>query len=233
MKKIAIIFCLSFLLPTYSYAINSDQELVNRIEESLNSVPLSAHEFEIASRFGNITLNGYVSSNADKDRVEAFVANIEGVNKLNSKLKVKDTRASANLAGGNTHCPIFKTPPLKSKGEVTFLCQGDTITVNGVVGSSEDRIRLKDAIAASNPDANIVMNAEIAGRPSDEALQATLDQALAKEGRISENVTYFVEDGIAYFRGSVSHHTEIDAMLATANMIDGLRDVRSDVRVGD
>lgn len=231
--KRALLLLILLCLPGNSFAISSDQALVDKIESSLDSIELGLHDFEISSRFGKVSLKGYVSSMADRDRVETFVSKIDGVNDLNSHLEVRDSRASARINSDSSQCPTFSIPPLKEKGSVTFFCQDDTITVNGVVGSSADRIRLHDAIAASVPNAKIVMNAEIADRPSDDLLQRSLDIALAREGRISDNVTYFVKDGVAYFRGSVSHHTEIDAMLATANMIEGLKDVRSEVRVGE
>lgn len=231
--KLVLFLLFLFCLPVNSFAIDSDQALVDKIETSLESIDIGSHEFEISSRFGNVSLNGYVNSIADKGRVEALISRIEGVSDLNSNLEVRDSRASARIDSDTVQCPKFSIPPLKDKGSVTFFCQDDTITVNGVVGSSADRIRLHDAIAASVPSAKIIMNAEIADRPSDASLQRSLDVALAREGRLSDEVTYFVQDGVAYFRGSVSHHTEIDAMLATANMIEGLKDVRSDVRVGE
>lgn len=66
---------------------------------------------------------------------------------------------------------------------------------------------------------------------SEHHTESELRLALAERLRRSPEVAVTVVDGIARFSGRVDNHEEIDAMLATALMIDGVVDIRSDVRI--
>ena len=222
---------LTLSLIACSVSVSPDQEVVDRVEATLQNADLGTHEFEIASRNGNVTINGFVSTESDKRTVESFAKQVDGVKRLTSNLDIKESMASARIGESRNTCAQVSIPQLEHKGSITYECKGNTVTVTGSLGSISDRERVRETLARAMPSSRIIMDAEITDRPSDAVLQRTLESALAKEGRINDTVEFNVLDGVAYFKGTVTHHTEIDAMLSTANMIEGLRDVRSSVRI--
>jgi osmotically-inducible protein OsmY len=66
--------------------------------------------------------------------------------------------------------------------------------------------------------------------PADDQIAASVRSALAAEyPGLAARVTVDVRDGVAYLSGDVSNHREVDELLATTLMIQGVKDVRSDI----
>jgi hyperosmotically inducible periplasmic protein len=125
---------------------------------------------------------------------------------------------------------IATEPALKRPYDIKVNVSGGRLTLNGTVASAVDIERL-DRIARGIEGVKEVDNRLQAPAPlSDEQLRAKILEALAREPEMdTSGVEISVKDGVAYFTGSVPNHRKIDRILATAVMVDGVKDIRSSV----
>lgn len=81
---------------TYAYDNNksheSDQDLTKKIQDKIGPGWISKGYDQVTFKVddGNVTLQGYVKTNNDKENVEREVRNIKGVNSVNSQIKVQE-----------------------------------------------------------------------------------------------------------------------------------------------
>lgn len=211
------------ILVLFSFAFANDKEIVDGLGARISEMQLGGHEIGIDSRFGRITLKGTVSSEEAKQRIEEVAWRYPGVYDVKSKIQVVGGRASM------VSCPTL--PELQEKGEVRVFCEGDQVEVTGAVSTQDEKSRIIRSVETQMPSMKLIDTVKILRPESDEAVFAALSLALKREGHNLSGVTYRVIDGVATFNGEVSNHRVIDAILATALMVDGVKDIRSEVRV--
>jgi osmotically-inducible protein OsmY len=204
-----------------SLAFGDDQKIVNDLANRLGELDLGSHNVSIESRFGNVLLKGTVGSELAKEKIEEVARGFPGVQKLNSELRV--------VEGERMSCPNL--PELQGKGEVKVYCEGDTVEVTGSVSTEREKQRIIQSVSAQMPSKKLINTVKILRPESDEAIFSALSLALKQEGHNLSGITYRVRDGVAVFQGEVSNHRIIDAILATALMVDGVKDIRSEVKV--
>jgi osmotically-inducible protein OsmY len=105
----------------------------------------------------------------------------------------------------------------------------DYVLLDGEVDSQRSKERVVSAagIAAAK---RIRDELRIRQAPADDQVAASVRSALKSEyPGLASRVTVEVREGVAYFTGDLSNHREVDELLATTLMIDGVRDVRSDI----
>jgi hypothetical protein len=96
--------------------------------------------------------------------------------------------------------------------------------------STEDE-RLKMASVANDVTSKRVRNElKVRAPMSDDEVAAKVMGALRRDyPGVAERVAVSVRDGVAYLSGDMKNHREVDEVLATALMVDGVRDIGSDM----
>ncbi len=210
-----------FLLCGVAFA--NDKEIVDGLGAKISEMHVGGHQVTIDSRFGKVTLKGTVSSDEAKQRIEEVAWKYPGVHEVKSKIEVLGGRASM------VSCPTL--PELHEKGDIKVFCEGELVEVTGSVSTKEEKDKVIKSVETQMPSMKLIDTVKILRPESDEAVFAALSLALKRERHDLSGLTYRVSDGIATFEGEVSNHRVIDAILATALMVDGVKDIRSEVRV--
>ncbi len=78
--------------------VTSDQELARRIKDKIGSgwFTKGYEDVTVDVKDGVVTLGGAVKTDSEKEKVEKEIRNFEGVNKLNSKITVREPSGKAN-----------------------------------------------------------------------------------------------------------------------------------------
>lgn len=106
---------------------------------------------------------------------------------------------------------------------------GDFILLEGDVDSERSRGEVVAAARASTPR-RIRDELRIRATPSDAQIADHLREALRfNHPRIADRVSVEVRSGVAYLSGDLKNHREVDELLSTALMVDGVADVKSDI----
>ncbi len=142
----------------------SDQELSKKIHDKIGSGTFSRgyENVNVQVNDGNVTLQGSVQTQADKDKVEKEVRNTEGVMSLVSRLTVQDRNSRDNKSSEfaqdsyNTAADDQLNKKIRdnvSKGwlwdsykDVTLNTSNGVVTLEGTVNSPSDQQKLMTEI---------------------------------------------------------------------------------------
>lgn len=113
--------------------------------------------------------------------------------------------------------------------EVSIEDQRDALVLRGEVDSEEGRQRVLGA-ARSVIAKPIKDELRIRQVLTDDQIATQLRATLEKEyPTLSNRITVNVKEGTAYFSGNLRSHREVDEVLATALMQEGLRNIESEM----
>lgn len=116
-----------------------------------------------------------------------------------------------------------------SRYEVRIYNLPDYVLLQGEVDSNAARERIITVARGASAKA-VRDEMRIRPAPADDQIAASVRSALAAEyPGLAARVTVDVRDGVAYLSGDVSNHRQVDELLATTLMIQGVKDVRSDI----
>lgn len=116
-----------------------------------------------------------------------------------------------------------------SRYNIRIQNTSDYVLLEGEVDSQRSRERIVSA-AGTAAAKRVRDELRIRQAPADDQIAAAVRAALKSEyPGLASRVTVEVREGVAYFSGDLSNHREVDELLATSLMIDGVRDVRSDI----
>ena len=140
-------------------------------------------------------------------------------------------RESEDLCrNASTHMQTFKGA---QDFHLSFTCAGDEITMTGTVARPEDIPILEREVLHVPGVARVVNLLRTPPETSDAYLASTLRSTLEQEDGVDfSRITYTVKDGIVHFKGHVKRHEDIDKILSRTLMIEGVRDVKSAVTIG-
>ena len=174
-KLLEFVLLLGFIVLTLSvsYAYATPSTIRDRIITQLDGMKdLGRHEFYVDVRGSRVLLEGYVSSQSDKDKVIQVARTTKGVETIESKLEIRPPQT-------NQIAKVAPAPP-----------PSDSDVTNRVI----------EALKGEN----------VAGL---------------------SNVSISTVDGVVRFAGQLQNHREIDRMLSIALMVEGVRSVRSEVKL--
>ena len=203
------------------------REIAKRIANAVTS----PHDIDIELRYGVCVLEGTVSSERDRAVVEGIARAHPSVRELRNDLvvgpvAVRDSKGIASSIDG----ALSQDGHLKGYS-IQVTAQGGIATLRGVVDHEADRDRIEH-LAADTPGVLQVRSfLTVRPRLGDDALGAKLRTALGNEAALTSGaITAHVEEGVAVFRGTAEDHRTIDRLLSVALMVEGIQDVRSEVR---
>ncbi len=209
----------------FTFAQHPDRVIAERVANAIQERGLGS--VKISSYMGEVTLEGSVSSEEDKLAVEHLALSIEGVKKVKSRIQVNPvTRASItecsspNLIG-----------KLSGKATLNLICTADTVEINGSIEYPWDESTIFELVQNSNPGKKVVSRLEVLKRLDDQTIYEEVKKALKENGHPLDNITFEVRGRVVYFTGSTDNHRIIDAILATTLMVEGVKEVKSNVKI--
>jgi osmotically-inducible protein OsmY len=115
---------------------------------------------------------------------------------------------------------------------VTIFDTREAVWLRGEVDSEETRRRL---VSVAGRVSGKPVRDEMRLRPAltDDQIASALRSALSQDyPQLAERIQVEVRGGIAYLSGDLRNHREVDELLSTALMINGVRDIESDITLG-
>lgn len=107
----------------------------------------------------------------------------------------------------------------------------EAIVLRGQVDSERSR---QEILSVARSVSSKPVRDELRLRPtlSDEQIQEQLRSTIDSQyPQLKKRVAVEVKDGVAYLSGNVSRHQEVDELLASTLMFEGVRDIQSDITV--
>jgi osmotically-inducible protein OsmY len=115
--------------------------------------------------------------------------------------------------------------------DISITSNPDEVSLRGQVDSEEAHREVIKA-AQSVSKRQVKDNLSIRPRPSDQEVSESIARTLKKEyPKLARDLTVDVDDGIARLEGNLANHRQVDQVLASVLMLEGVRDVDSAVTV--
>lgn len=241
MKRAVLYLCVAlsaFLLPLQaSLAYESDEAMANDITAAVGSEPeLQPYSLQVDVSAGRVDLRGKVASGDRKWRIESIVRRVPGVREVRNMLTVGyvNTRYTDELDRKVCEAAMGHLDRLVLQDyNVELDCQGGTVTITGTVGNQKEIYAIGDEVLRAQGVSKVINHLRLKPEMSDTYLQEVVRETLeGKEGLSLSGLTFTVKDGVVTFNGAVARHEDIDRILSRALMIEGVKDVQSNVKVG-
>ncbi|MCS6962263.1 MAG: BON domain-containing protein [Deltaproteobacteria bacterium] len=208
------------------FAQHPDRVIVDNLKAEFDKLNLG--NVEVSSYMGEVVLSGEVHSEDQKITAERVALATAGVKKVRSNLSVNPF-LRARLA---VPCIAPKLEGnVQGQTKLNMSCLNNVIHVEGEVEYEWDEQKVLELIKEANPNFDIKSKVVVTKPSSDEQIREAIMTALNENKHPLEGIAFDVKNRIVTFRGKVSNHRIIDAILATALMVDGVREVRSEVLV--
>lgn len=238
------------LVTSSAFAASSEPEakiVLDRVVTRLSEeVGLGANDVVVQSRRGTVWLEGDVGSLETKNSIERIVSQVEGVESVISNLKVDPSKAKIvqSHEGGALSDEVLSQ--IRAKGLSDYsISVSDTNGEVAILGKAASR-QIADSILATARSVPGVIrvkdnikilpfapSAKVKTSVSDQELEERISIVLTKETDVSlEGISFTTAGGVVTFSGSVAKHEEIDRILALTLMIDGVQDVKTEVKIG-
>jgi osmotically-inducible protein OsmY len=217
-----LVICLGLL------AQHPDRKIADEVSRLLTQANLG--DISISSYRGEVVLSGVVSSEDQKLMAENLAASVEGVKRVKSNLRVDVTRARVDQQ--LFECALPELTGLRGKVSVNLNCTSSEILITGLVDFAEDEEALINSVKRANPWASVRSQIQVAKVLDDQQLHASILANLKENGHNLEGISFKVSNGVVTFEGKVSNHRVVDAILASTLMVDGVKDIKSKVLIG-
>lgn len=189
------------------------------------------HNITIEASRGAVTLEGAVSSVADKEFVERSAWAQSGVSKVTNLLEVRGDLprpGDPNLALAVKRA-IAADPAIKNYN-VNISTLDGVVTLSGEADSAAAKAQMGQAAQRVPGVTNVDNRMNIRPAPTDSELEHRVQEALASDPEVNlRGVQMSVKDGVAIFSGRTGNHRETDRILTIALMVPGVKDVRSSI----
>lgn len=212
------------------------------IQDRLSRTPgLGTHDISIDERTGGvISLNGTVSSDADRDEIERIARRTKGVREVRNNLVVVPSSVvvrEGNMSGSNDASAIVSEimSRMRASSElrdyhVNVEVVGDTAILRGEVGNERERDAAERIALNTRGITRVRNDIELASRPSDLQISRDVRDELLRSNYVDlRDVDITTRDGVVTFRGSQNSRRDIDHLLSVALTVKGVRDVRNEL----
>ena len=207
-----------------------DDDVRDRI--AMLQPPIGPHNIEIdSSGSGRVRLEGYVDTEDARQRVERAAEGAKGVSRVENDLAV----AAKGTAPRNEEVArieeAFRRDVPHGRYNIAVHTHPKDVTLRGVVDSEATKERLVTS-AGSVAKRPIVDQLVIEGARPDGEVQQSIRRLLEKEyPHLAKEVKVSVKNGVASLEGNVGSRREVDKLLSSVLMVDGVTDIHSNVTV--
>ncbi len=194
--------------------------------------PIGPHSIEIDNRGrGRVRLEGYVDTEASRQRVAQVAQEVEGVSRVDNELEVA-SKGSAPRNEEVAHIEeAIRREAQNGRYNVAITTSTEDVTLRGRVDSQKTKERVV-AAASSVAKRPIVDRLVVEAIRSDADVQQSIRRILEEEyPRLAQGVTVSVRNGVASLDGDVASRRDVDKLLASVLMVEGVSDIQSNVRV--
>lgn len=238
------IVCRAFylILLIVSFNLNAiAEELSDSISSRIEKISLGAHEIDISTRIGKVTLSGWVSSHKDKEQIIESVRTLDGVDEVVDSImvdeksppqiilddkKLGDARISEVNAAAESY---LHSLALKGSYSLQYELNELGVLIKGELPAGTEKQALLYHIrrSVSTP---VQENILVRPWPSDSDLAKRVQAELnIKQGLDLRGINISVTNGVVMLKGKRANHGEADQLAAAVLMVEGVRDVKSDV----
>lgn len=229
-SRVIGILVISCWLAFAGCAVN-DQKIAQDVNTNLGRVAnLGRHSIEVESSQGNVILGGEVGSVDARMAAEDAAWRTDGVVSVRNELKVNGSQ------GGNRLVDLVwenigRSAKLTDRYQLSISGNGTEVTLNGHTASDRDAA-LIERLARETPGVTAVRNnLSTEYSESNKAVEARVREVLATTNIPTQNLLIDANNGTVTFRGSLASTREVDQVLANALMVDGVKDVHSELLV--
>lgn len=215
------------------YAYPSSKSVRDALISEMDAqASLGAHDIEIDVRQGVVTLSGVVSSELDSATIARLASEISGVKEVNNYLVVSHPISSGSILAKQIRQKLKEDSSLTGYNLDVKVREG-VAHISGEVRAQPDLRKIealsKEVIGIDEVKTNVRVKPAI----TDEALVEQVRQALSQESGINLSSVYIrANNGIVTFDGVQSNHREIDRILTVALMVEGVKDVHNNMKIG-
>ena len=213
------------------------QEITGSIKEDMGALrpPLGPHNVDIEYRGkGVVRLNGVVSSESERERIASIAEQTDGVKEVENELTV----SAAGYVSGEAKDEVRRIKQelreqVRGGGySVSIESTHDGVVLRGNATTSQTKEEiLKVAKAVSKK--NIIDQIVVTNLVDDAAIKKSIEQLVRKEyPSLLKTLDVEVSKGIVTLHGNLRSRREVDKVLASILMVDGVTDIQSDITVG-
>lgn len=191
-----------------------------------------AYEIEIDASRGIVTLEGTVSSDEARQWVGEISEQQPGVQEVINKLEVKSASVAseANTQLARRVRDALIRAPVRDKYALRVRADEATVTISGEVKSESDRDTLEKTARLTPGVTEVVNELTVKENGNDAELARRVEAALMRDvPDLSQGVRVSVNNGVVTLSGEKRSHREIDHLLSIVLMVDGVRDIRSEL----
>jgi hyperosmotically inducible periplasmic protein len=228
-----------------SFAAEEPNLLERVVDELSAQAGLGANDVVVQIRRSTVWLEGQVGSLETKNQVERIVSEVSGVKTVVSSLTIDPSMAK--LLGkheGSALADVILEEMKQRKLQnyaVSVSSHRGVVTLSGNVGNQKTIEEIEEITLSTSGVHRVINKLVVKEFPepvapkiaaTDAELYDRLKAALQNEELIkSQSIKFEVEKGIASFSGRAPTHSDSDQILSIALMVDGIKDVKSSIKV--
>jgi osmotically-inducible protein OsmY len=193
---------------------------------------IGTYNIEIDNRGrGDIALEGYVESEEARRRVQQAAEQASGVRQVENHLKVSQGGTARQESEVAQLQDALRRELPHGRYAIAVNTYPNRVVLNGTVDSPATKSKVLE-VASSVSKRKVVDELTVAPGMSDTDIQESIQRALDQEyPHLMKGLEVTVKDGVARVEGNVSRTRDLDQVLASILNIQGVQDVRSDVKV--
>ena len=235
-QSILLIVTLSILVPLSAFADSQQirRDFFKRLEKEQD---FGGYNLDLEVIAGVVTARGSVSSAVSKARVSEIAASLKGVSRVINEVEVIASSRGATTHGISSADLIVERTRrelTKENYSLKVALEGKDIVLKGTIDTlsgSQKIVQIAQSIAPGSLVRNqLIVKEEVL---TDNELHGRVLKALALDPQIQVNdLTIRAENGVIHIAGSRPEHRSIDRILSTVIMVDGVKDIKSSVVIG-
>lgn len=240
MKSLFILLTFIAFIFVSPFAVSADSAQIRRDFFALieNEHNFGRYNLDIEVIGGVLTARGDVSSEIAKSRIVEIAQSVAGVEKVINRVQVT---GAAVIGTGSVSSSIAELIVQRARRDLknenytlNVVLEGQDVILKGTVDTvsgSRTLFRIAESVAPSYKVRNQLVVKEEA--LTDDELHGRVIQALKSDPQINiDDLHIRAESGVVYIAGSRPEHRSIDRILSTIIMVDGVKDVKSTVKIG-
>ena len=201
--------------------------------------PLGAYDLSLDTiSGGGLALEGWVASPADRERIEQVARSVVGAVAIRNEIKVDLSRLNTHgtLKSDTTRAAALTEAIgrelLGSPHKISVLIQGDRVILRGSVETESFRVRAV-SLARRLEKGEVSDEIELVAPRADSEIAAAVVKELRQQyPALARNVSLLnTREGVVTLVGDLKDHEEVDLVLSLVMMVEGVRDVSSEITV--
>ena len=235
LQSILLIITVLILMPLSAFSDSQQirRDFFKRLEKEQD---FGGYNLDLEVIAGVVTARGSVSSAVSKARVSEIAASLKGVSRVINEVEVVASAQGATHGISVADLIIERTRRelTKESYSLKVALEGNDIVLKGTVDTlsgSQKIVQIAQSVAPGSLVRNqLIVKEEVL---TDNELRSRVLKALALDPQIQVNdLTIRAENGVIHIAGSRPEHRSIDRILSTVIMVDGVKDIKSSVVIG-